>query len=103
MSRAEVWLKRSLKFLLVFLGVLVFLSVPSIDYKERVDKGFVYKKQVIVNVVNNKEERIYFLGLQDPVNADEKGVLEVDSYTYSLYSLGSYYPYNLWEVTGELK
>ena len=58
MSRAEVWLKRSLKFLLVFLGVLVFLSVPSIDSKERVDKGFVYKKQVIVNVVNNKEEGI---------------------------------------------
>ena len=84
----------TLSFIL-FTFILVFL--PSHNSIKHKDKGYVYKKQVVIAVDKGKEVREYQLWLQNPENAEDKGLLETDSYTYSMYDLCSYYPYNLWK------
>jgi len=85
-------------FISAFLVVMFLVQVPTINHEKVVDKGYVYKKQVVITHSQGQEFRSYQLGLQNPENAEDKGICIVDSHTYQLYALCSYYPYNLWEV-----
>ena len=91
-------IKFALSFLSAFLVVMLLVQVPSFSHEKTLDKGYVYKKQIVITHAKGQEFRYYQLGLQNPENAEDKGICIVDSYTYQFYALCSYYPYNLWEV-----
>ena len=80
---------------ILILSLLIILPIQFVQCKT-MDKGQVYRKQVVITYNEGVENRVYELWLENPDNESEKGLCIVDSFTYQLYYLLDYYPYDLW-------